>query len=88
MAVSFAIKSWISSGVIAAVVAINITVGFTQEYAAEKTMEALRTLSSPTATVVRSSQAKVVITAEIVPVRIPKRSPAFCMTYSLFRETL
>lgn len=65
MAVSFAIKSWISSGVVAAVVAINILVGFLQEYAAEKTMDSLRTLSSPTASVIRASQAKVIPTAEI-----------------------
>ncbi|KAG8870652.1 hypothetical protein FRB98_001487 [Tulasnella sp. 332] len=67
MAVSFAIKSWISAGVIAAVVAINIGVGFIQEYAAEKTMESLRTLSSPSANVVRASEAKVIPTAELVP---------------------
>ncbi|KAG8894698.1 hypothetical protein FRC01_012806, partial [Tulasnella sp. 417] len=67
MAVSFAIKSWISSAVIAAVVVINIFVGFLQEYAAEKTMDSLRTLSSPTATVVRASQTKVIPTAEIAP---------------------
>ncbi|KAG8898560.1 Na+ ATPase [Tulasnella sp. 403] len=67
MAVSFAIQSWISSGVIAAVVAINILVGFLQEYAAEKTMESLRTLSSPTATVIRASHTKVIPTPEIAP---------------------
>lgn len=84
MAVSFAIKSWISSGVIAAVVAINIFVGFAQEYAAEKTMDALRTLSSPTATVVRASHTKVVPTAEIavVSLSLPYSAPEFTLTSS------
>ncbi|KAG8936773.1 hypothetical protein FRC02_011352 [Tulasnella sp. 418] len=67
MAVSFSIKDWIASGVVAAVVAINIIVGFFQEYAAEKTMESLRSLSSPTASVIRHGTTKVVPTAEIVP---------------------
>ncbi|KAG8922986.1 hypothetical protein FRC00_006771, partial [Tulasnella sp. 408] len=67
MAVSLAIKSWISGAVVAAVVVINIIVGFLQEYAAEKTMDSLRTLSSPTASVVRASQTKVIPTAEIAP---------------------
>jgi len=68
MCVSFAIKSWIESGVVAAVVTINIVVGFFQEYAAEKTMDSLRSLSSPTAHVIRHGVFKVVPTAEIVPV--------------------
>ncbi|KIO24876.1 hypothetical protein M407DRAFT_211793 [Tulasnella calospora MUT 4182] len=67
MIVTFVIKSWISAGVVVAVVVMNITVGFVQEYAAEKTMESLRTLSSPTARVVRGSQTKVIVTAELVP---------------------
>lgn len=67
MAVSFAIKSWIEAGVVTAVVVINIVVGFFQEYSAEKTMDSLRSLSSPTATVVRGGQTKVVRSLDIVP---------------------
>lgn len=85
MAVSFAIKSWISSGVIAAVVAINIFVGFLQEYAAEKTMDSLRTLSSPTASVVRASQNKVIPTAEIAPVSL---SPPLLCTQIPYTDIL
>lgn len=70
MIVTFVIKDWISAGVVVAVVVMNITVGFVQEYAAEKTMESLRSLSSPTARVVRSSETKVIVTAELVPVRL------------------
>jgi P-type E1-E2 ATPase len=67
MAVSFAIKSWIEGGVVCAVIILNIIVGFFQEFRAEKTMNALRSLSSPTSSVVRNSQSKVVATVELVP---------------------
>ncbi|KAF1981081.1 cation transporting ATPase [Aulographum hederae CBS 113979] len=67
MAVSFGIQSWIEGGVIAAVVILNIVVGFFQEFSAEKTMDSLRSLSSPTANVVRDGQSVVVPTAEVVP---------------------
>lgn len=67
MAVSFAIRSWIEGGVVAAVIGINIVVGFTQEFQAEKTMDSLRSLSSPTATVVRDGKAVSISTTEVVP---------------------
>jgi P-type Na+/K+ transporter len=67
MAVSFGIKSWIEGGVIAAVVLLNVVVGFFQEYSAEKTMDSLRSLSSPTATVIRSGTSQVIPSTQIVP---------------------
>ncbi|CAN8100559.1 unnamed protein product [Discula destructiva] len=67
MAVSYAIGSYIEGAVITAVILMNIIVGFFQEYSAEKTMDSLRSLSSPTATVVRNGDAIVVPTGEIVP---------------------
>jgi P-type E1-E2 ATPase len=67
MAVSFGIGSYIEGGVVAAVILLNIVVGFFQEYSAEKTMDSLRSLSSPTASVVRGGEAKVVPSGEIVP---------------------
>lgn len=67
MAVTFAIKSWIEAGVVTTVVVINIIVGFFQEYSAEKTMDSLRSLSSPTATVIRSGHVKVARSADLVP---------------------
>lgn len=67
MAVSFAIQSWIEAGVISAVVIINITVGFLQEFKAEKTMDSLRSLSSPTANAVRDGKTVSISTVEIVP---------------------
>jgi P-type Na+/K+ transporter len=67
MIVSFAIKSWIEAGVIAAVIGLNILIGFIQEFKAGKTMDSLRSLSSPTANVIRDGDAKVIPTAEMVP---------------------
>ncbi|MCJ1285291.1 hypothetical protein MMC26_004631 [Xylographa opegraphella] len=67
MAVSFGIHSYIEGGVISAVILLNIVVGFFQEYSAEKTMNSLRSLSSPTASTVRNGKTEVVPTAEVVP---------------------
>jgi magnesium-transporting ATPase (P-type) len=67
MAVSLAIQSWIEGGVIAGVIILNIVVGFFQEFNAEKTMDSLRSLSSPTANVVRDGQIVNITTAELVP---------------------
>lgn len=67
MAVSFGFKSWIEGGVITFVILLNIVVGFFQEYSAEKTMDSLRSLSSPTGNVVRAGQCIVVPSADIVP---------------------
>jgi len=67
MVVSYAIKSWAEGGVVTAVVVINVVVGFFQEYSAEKTMDSLRSLSSPTASVVRDGEAKVIPSSELVP---------------------
>tara|TARA_R110002060_G_scaffold75973_1_gene86018 strand:+ start:217 stop:486 length:270 start_codon:yes stop_codon:yes gene_type:complete len=66
MAVSFGIGSYIEGGVITAVIVLNITVGFFQEYSAEKTMDSLRSLSSPTANAIREGKNVVVPTAQLV----------------------
>lgn len=67
MAASFGIKSPIEGAVLAAVIILNISVGFFQEFKAAKTMDSLRSLSSPTAQAVRGGSQDTVITAEIVP---------------------
>jgi P-type Na+/K+ transporter len=66
MVVSFAIKSWIEGGVVTGVIILNIVVGFLQEFQAEKTMDSLRSLSSPTANVVRDGATVNIPTAELV----------------------
>ncbi|CAG7560043.1 unnamed protein product [Fusarium equiseti] len=67
MAASFGIQSWIEGGVVAAVIILNIVVGFLQEFQAAKTMDSLRSLSSPTAQAVRNGNNQTVPTVEIVP---------------------
>src|SRR5271168_2707821 len=46
---------------------VNISIGFFQEYKAEKTMDSLRKLSSPTGSVLRSSEMESVPSITIVP---------------------
>lgn len=67
MAVSFGIQSWIEGGVIAAVIALNLVVGVYQDFAAEKTMDSLRSLSSPTGAITRDGKMNTVPAVEIVP---------------------
>lgn len=65
MAVSFGIRSWIEGGVVAVIIILNIVVGFLQEFQAEKTMDSLRSLSSPTANVIRDGSSNNVPSTEI-----------------------
>ncbi|KDQ12665.1 hypothetical protein BOTBODRAFT_161550 [Botryobasidium botryosum FD-172 SS1] len=67
MALSFGVKDWVEGGVITAVIMVNVVVGFWQEYKAEKTMDSLRSLSSPTAKVIRAGGADVISSTDIVP---------------------
>ncbi|KAL8335223.1 hypothetical protein RB598_009426 [Gaeumannomyces tritici] len=67
MAASFGIESWIEGGVITAVIALNVIVGFWQELKAAKTLDSLRSLSSPTARVIRDGTNITIPTVEIVP---------------------
>lgn len=59
-AVSFGIQDWVEGGVLAGVIVLNVSIGFFQEFKAEKKMDALRSLSSPSATVVRDGKAQVI----------------------------
>ncbi|KAL7006511.1 hypothetical protein EMMF5_003932 [Cystobasidiomycetes sp. EMM_F5] len=90
-AVSFGTQDYISGGVIAALVFLNVGVGTINEYKAEKVVAALEAVGSPEATVVRMSsgskgsegQTKTVKTEEVVPgdiilVKIGDIVPADC----------
>lgn len=46
---------------------LNIVIGFMQEYGAEKTMDSLRSLASPTANVVREGNNVNIPNGEVVP---------------------
>ncbi|EJD50366.1 potassium/sodium eff [Auricularia subglabra TFB-10046 SS5] len=67
MSLSFGVEDFVEGGVILAIIVLNITIGFFQEYRAEKTMESLRNMSSPTATVVRAGQIEQVPNSTVVP---------------------
>ena len=56
MALSFGVTDYIEGGVLAAVIILNVAIGFFQEFKAEKKMDSLRALSSPTASVLRDGQ--------------------------------
>lgn len=60
MALSFGVKDFIEGGVLAAVIILNVSIGFYQEYGAEKKMDALRALSSPSANVLRDGKTIVI----------------------------
>ncbi|KAJ4855882.1 e1-E2 ATPase domain-containing protein [Trichoderma breve] len=67
MALSFGIQDYIEGGVLACVILLNVTIGFWQEYRAEKRMDALRALSSPSAMVLRDGHTQVIPNSEVVP---------------------
>ncbi|KAI1778906.1 E1-E2 ATPase-domain-containing protein [Hypoxylon cercidicola] len=66
MTVSYGIGSYIEGAVVTAVILLNVIVGFFQEYSAEKTMDSLRSLSSPTASIVRDRNSSIISAAEVV----------------------
>jgi magnesium-transporting ATPase (P-type) len=58
---------WIDSGVILAVVLLNVGIGVLQEGKAEKALEAIRHLLAPHATVLRDGRAQDIDAADLVP---------------------
>ncbi|KAI0017376.1 potassium/sodium eff [Xylariomycetidae sp. FL0641] len=67
MALSFAVGDWVEGGVLLAVIILNVSIGFFQEFSAEKKMDALRALSSPSAMVIRDGKSQVIPNPEVVP---------------------
>ncbi|KAL1958175.1 hypothetical protein VTO42DRAFT_5030 [Malbranchea cinnamomea] len=67
MALSFGVSDYVEGGVITAVIVLNVVIGFQQEFKAEKKMDALRSLSSPSATVIRNGEVTTVPSGEVVP---------------------
>lgn len=67
MGLSFGIKDYIEGGVLVAVIILNVSIGFWQEYRAERRMDALRALSSPSAMVLRNGKTQVIPNPEVVP---------------------
>ena len=65
--VTAAIGDLKDTAVILAIVALNGVVGFVQEYRAERAMDALKRMTSPSSRVVRGGETLVVPAAELVP---------------------
>ncbi|KAI0852809.1 potassium/sodium eff [Daldinia vernicosa] len=67
MGLSFGMRDWVEGGVLLFVIVLNVSIGFYQEYGAEKKLDALRALSAPSATVLRDGRTSVIPNAEVVP---------------------
>lgn len=67
MALSYGVSDYVEGGVITAVIVLNVFIGFYQEFQAEKKMDSLRALFSPTATVLRDGVVDAIPSAEVVP---------------------
>lgn len=67
LALSYGVTDYIEGGVITAVIVLNVVIGFYQEYQAEKKMDSLRSLSSPSAAVLRDGNIETISSAEVVP---------------------
>lgn len=50
---SLAVQSWYDAGAIFILIVLNVFVGVGQEYSSERTLQALKNLSSPSARVIR-----------------------------------
>lgn len=67
MALAYGVSDYIEGGVITAVIVGNILIGFYQEFRAEQKMDALRSLSSPSATILRNGEVDTIPSSEVVP---------------------
>ena len=65
--VSGFLNEWVDAIAIIGIVFLNSILGFIQEFKAEKSLAALKKLSSPTSKVIRDGKHQVVPSAEIVP---------------------
>jgi len=60
MALSYGVGDYVEGTVLVVVIVLNVSIGFWQEYGAEKKMDALRALSAPSANVLRDGKTIVI----------------------------
>lgn len=65
--VCYVLGDYITGSLLLFIAVLNIYLGFSQEYAAEQTLAALRNLSSPMTNVIRDGVEKSIASREIVP---------------------
>ena len=65
--ISFAVGHLLDALVILGIVVVNSAIGFFQEFRAEKSMQALRELAAPQATVIRNGERITISALELVP---------------------
>lgn len=65
--VSGFLGEWIDAAAIIAIVVLNAILGFIQEYRAEKSLAALKKLSSPTSKVIRNGEHQIISSLHLVP---------------------
>lgn len=65
--VSGFLKEWVDAVAIIAIVILNAILGFIQEYRAEKSLAALKKLSSPTSKVIREGAHAIIPSGELAP---------------------
>lgn len=65
--ISGVLKEWIDASAILIILILNAVLGFFQEYSAEKSLSALRKLSSPTSKVIRDGKIQTISSSLIVP---------------------
>ncbi|TFB01270.1 Calcium-transporting ATPase 3 [Trichoderma ghanense] len=67
LAASFGIHAWIEGGILGGIIVLNIFIGFFQTLQAERTIDSLRNLGSPTCNVFRDGRTISIQTSDVVP---------------------
>ncbi|KIW02627.1 potassium/sodium efflux P-type ATPase, fungal-type [Verruconis gallopava] len=81
MAISYGIKDYVEGSVIAAVISLNVVVGFVQDLRAEQQIQALKAMSAPLAKVIRNGVASTIkseslVVGDLIQIGVGDRIPA------------
>ena len=81
MAISYGISDYIEGSVIAAVILLNVVVGFVQDFRAEKQIQALKAMSAPEAKVIRRGilstiKSDNVVVGDLIQLNVGDKVPA------------